>query len=55
MISRCTTPCLTTVDYRLSQIMETSLEIMNGLMENAEQAGPRSVTIKPEPVVRKST
>ena len=54
MISRYTTPVLTTVDYRLPQIMESTMDIMNELIENTEQE-PKSVTIKPELIVRKST
>jgi DNA-binding LacI/PurR family transcriptional regulator len=55
MVSRYTTPSLTTVDYRLDAIMESVLDIMTGLIDGPDETEPKSVTIRPALIVREST
>ena len=53
-VSRFTNPRLTTVEYRPVQIIEAAMDIVAGMIENPDGTEPKSVTIKPELIVRES-
>jgi DNA-binding LacI/PurR family transcriptional regulator len=51
-ISRYVTPALTTVDYRLPEVLDATLDMLTAMIE--ERDVPTSVTIRPDLVVRAS-
>ena len=53
-ILRFINPTLTTLGYGLDEMMDTTLDIMAGLIENPDRTEPKSVTIKPKLIVRES-
>lgn len=54
MIARYTTPALTTVAYRLAPMMDAALDLLLEMIEAGEESVGRSVTIRPELIVRAS-
>lgn len=53
-ISRFVVPRLTTVDYRLPEILGTALDLLNDSIERGEAAEPTVVTMQPQLIVRES-